>query len=335
VKILVLGGTRFLGRYFVEAALAKGHELTLFNRGQSNPDLFATVEQVRGSREDLSPLQGRQWDAVLDTCGFFPRIVGKSARALADAVDHYTFISSISVYPEDARGEVDESHPVATMADETVEEITGETYGPLKALCEQAAEAAMAGRVLIVRPGLIVGPHDMSDRFTYWPVRVARGGEVLAPGRPERAAEFIDVRDLANWILHMIEAKQTGVYNATGPDYPLTMQQTLAACKAGANSDAAFTWVDDDFLLKNEVGVFVELPLWIPDEYGGNTIYRRDKAIAAGLTFRPVAETIADTLAWNATRPTDREWRAGLKREREAELLRLWHAAQADASSQH
>lgn len=329
MNILMLGGTRFLGRYFVEAALRQGHTLTLFNRGQSNPDLFPEVEQVRGSREDLSPLAGRRWDAALDTCGFFPRIVSKSATALAEAVDHYTFISSISVYPEDAKGEVDESDAVAMMADETVEEITGETYGPLKALCEQAAEAAMAGRTLVVRPGLIVGLHDISDRFTYWPVRVAKGGETLAPGRGERTVEFIDVRDLANWILHMIEQKKTGVYNATGPDYPLTMQQTLEACKAVSNSDTSFTWVDDDFLLKNEVGVFVEMPLWIPDEFGGSTIYKRDRAIAEGLTFRSLDETIADMLAWNATRPADYQWRAGLKAEREAELLQMWHETKA------
>ncbi len=310
MKILVLGGTRFLGRFIVAAAQANGHELTLFNRGESNPDLFPEVEQIRGNREDLSPLAGRSWDAVVDTCGFVPRLVGKSATALADCIGHYTFISSISVYPDTEVAEVDESHALATMPDETVEEITAETYGPLKALCEQAAEAAMPGRVLLVRPGLIVGPYDRSDRFTYWPVRVARSGEVLAPNRPEHLTEFIDVRDLANWIVGMIEARQTGVYNATGPAGTLTMQQLLAQCQRVSGSNATFTWVDDDFLLKHEVGAFVEMPLWIPDQYGGLTIYRRDKAIAAGLTFRPLAETIADTLTWHATRPRDYEWGA-------------------------
>ncbi len=323
----MLGGTRFLGRFIVEAALAKAHELTLFNRGQSNPDLFPELEQIRGSREDLSPLVGRSWDAVVDTCGFFPRLVGKSATALAEMVGHYTFISSISVYPDTDVAVVDERHAVATMPDESIEEITAETYGPLKALCEQAAEAAMPGRALAVRPGLVVGPYDISDRFTYWPVRVAKGGEVLAPSRPEHPTEFIDVRDLANWIIGMVEAKQTGIYNATGPAGALTMGQLLDECQRVSGSDATFTWVDDDFLLKHEVGAFVEMPLWIPDQYGGLTVYARDKAIAAGLTFRPLAETIADTLAWAATRPLDYEWRGGLQPVREAELLRLWEAS--------
>ena len=330
MKILILGGTRFLGRFIVEAALAKGHKLTLFNRGQSNPDLFPDVEQIRGSREDLSPLAGRSWDAVVDTCGFFPRLVGKAATALAGAVGHYTFISSISVYPDTNVPVVDESHAVATTPDETIEEITAETYGPLKALCEQAAEEAMPGRVLVVRPGLIVGPYDASDRFTYWPVRVAKGGEVLAPSHPEHPTEFIDVRDLANWIVGMVEAQQTGTYNATGPARALTIGQLLDECKRVSGSDATFTWVDDDFLLKQEVGAFVEMPLWIPDQYGGLTVYARDKAIAVGLTFRPLAETIADTLAWAATRPPDYQWRGGLKPEREAELLRLWHLRSAE-----
>ncbi len=329
MKTLILGGTRFLGRFIVEAALARGHQLTLFNRGQSNPGLFPDVEQIHGSREDLSPLAGRSWDTVVDTCGFFPRIVGKSATALADAVGNYTYISSISVYPDSAAPVVDESHAVATTPDEKVEEITAETYGPLKALCEQVAEAAMPGRVLIVRPGLIVGPYDISDRFTYWPVRVARGGEVLAPNQPEHPTEFIDVRDLANWIVSMVEAKQTGVYNATGPAGTLTMGKLLDECQRVSGSDAIFTWVDDDFLVKQEVGAFVELPLWIPDQHGGLTVYSRDKAIADGLTFRPLAETIADTLAWQATRSADYQWRGGLKSERETELLRLWHDSKA------
>ncbi len=326
----MLGGTRFLGRFIVEAALARGHELTLFNRGQSNPDLFPDVAQIKGSREHLSPLAGCSWDAVVDTCGFFPRIVGKSATALAGAVGHYTFISSISVYPDTEAPVVDESHAVATTPDATVEEITAETYGPLKALCEQAAEAAMPGRVLVVRPGLIVGPYDPSDRFTYWPVRLARGGEVLAPNRPEHYAEFIDVRDLANWIVGMVEAKQTGVFNATGPAGTLTMQQLLDECQRVSGSEATLTWVDDDFLLKHEVGAFVEMPLWIPDQMGGLTVYARDKAIAAGLTFRLLSKTIADILAWQATRPSDYQWRGGLKPEREAALLHLWHASEGE-----
>ncbi len=209
MKLLVLGGTVFLGRHLVEAATARGHSVTLFNRGQHNPELYPEVEKLRGDRDsDLSALQGRRWDAVIDTCGYLPRAVRASAELLADAVDHYTFISSISVYADFHTPAMDESAPVGTLADETVEEVTGETYGPLKALCEQAAERALPGRVLNIRPGLIVGPHDPTDRFTYWPVRVARGGEVLAPGRPHVPVQVIDGRDLAEWTVRMVEARQ-------------------------------------------------------------------------------------------------------------------------------
>lgn len=216
MKILVLGGTRFLGRHIVEAALAGGHDITLFNRGQNNPDLFPEVEKLRGNRDgDLSALQGRQWDAVIDTCGFVPRIVQASAALLADSVRHYTFISSISVYADFSKPAMNENAPVGTMQDESIEEITAETYGPLKALCERTAEKAMPGRVLHIRPGYIVGPFDPTDRFTYWPRRVATGGEMLAPGRPDSQIQFVDVRDLANWIIRMVETNRTGVFNAT------------------------------------------------------------------------------------------------------------------------
>src|SRR5579872_4273010 len=232
MKLLILGGTVFLGRHIVEAALARGHEVTLFNRGQHNPDLFPEVEKLRGDRNgDLAALQGRQWDAAIDTSGFVPRVVRASAEALANAVKHYTFISSISVYADFTKLGIDESSPVAKLVDESVEEVTGETYGGLKALCEQAAEEALPGKVLIVRPGLIVGPDDQTDRFTYWPYRVAQGGEMLAPGRPAHQEQFIDVRDLAQWIVRMVEAGKTGVYNATGPDYVLSTQQLLEVCK--------------------------------------------------------------------------------------------------------
>ena len=185
MNLLILGGTVFLGRHLVEAALARGHAVTLFNRGQHNPDLFPEVERLRGDRDgDLQALEGRRWDAVVDTCGYVPRVVRASAEMLAPNVDHYTFISSISVYADTSKPGIDEQAPVGTLDDPTTEEVTGESYGPLKALCEQAAEAAMPGRVLNIRPGLIVGPHDPTDRFTYWVRRVAEGGEVLAPGNP-------------------------------------------------------------------------------------------------------------------------------------------------------
>ena len=250
MKLLILGGTVFLGRHLVESALERGHTVTLFNRGQHNADLFPSVEKLRGNRDgELDVLRGRSWDAVIDTCGYFPRIVRASAEMLAHAVDHYTFISTVSVYAEVKQPSIDENAPVARIEDESVEKITEESYGALKALCEQAVERALPGRALVIRPGLIVGPHDPTDRFTYWPHRVARGGEVLAPGKATSRVQFIDVRDLAEWTMSMVEAKQTGVYNATGPAHALTMEQTLSECRKVSQSDARLTWVEEKFLL--------------------------------------------------------------------------------------
>ncbi len=218
MDLLILGGTGFLGRHLVERALAYGHRVTLFNRGLSGPDLFPEVETIRGDREgNLSALRGRRWDAVIDTCGYVPRVVRASAALLAGAVDHYTFVSSISVYSDAIEPGADEGAPVKELADPTVEEVTGETYGGLKALCERAAEEEMPGKVLNIRPGLISGPHDPTDRFTYWPRRISAGGEVLAPDRLERRVQFIDVRDLAVWIVKMSAERRTGTYNATDP----------------------------------------------------------------------------------------------------------------------
>ncbi len=325
MKLLLLGGTVFLGRHLVEAAQARGHEVTLFNRVQHNAALFPNVEKLRGDRDgDLSALQGRRWDAVIDTCGYVPRVVRASAELLADAVDHYTFISTISVFADVSKPGVDESGAVGKLADETIEEVTGESYGPLKALCEQAAERAMPGRVLNIRPGLIVGPHDPTDRFTYWPHRVAQGGEVLAPGRPEYLVQFIDARDLAEWTIRMVEAKQTGTYNATGPDYPLTLGQVLEECKRQSGSDSRFIWVDEKRLLDAGATPWMEVPLWVPEsdpDAGCFNAINCTKAFAAGLTFRPLGETIRDTLAWDATRPADVERKAGIKPEREAHYL--------------
>ncbi len=332
MKLLILGGTVFVGRHLVEAALARGHEVTLFNRGQHGTELFPEIEKLQGNRDgDLSALKGRRWDAAIDTCGYVPRIVRASAELLASSVDHYTFISSISVFGDFTKPGLDDNSPIGKIEDETVEEITGETYGPLKALCEQAAEQAMPGRVLNIRPGLIVGPHDPTDRFTYWPHRIAQGGEVLAPGKPYYPVQFIDVRDLTEWAIRMIEQKQTGFYSATGPDYTLPTQQLLEECRSVSHSDATFTWVSDEFLLEANLTPWGDLPLWIPVEtetgaerVGLQTVNCR-KAIAAGLTFRPLAETIRATLDWDATRPADVPRRAGINLEREQELLQRWH----------
>jgi len=326
VRLLILGGTVFVGRHIVRVAQERGHDVTLFNRGQSNPGLFDDVEQVRGDRDgDLSALDGRRWDAVVDTSGYVPRVVRASAERLTGAVDHYTFISSISVYTDLGTEGLDESSPVATMDDPTVEEVTGETYGPLKALCEDVVQDVYGDAGLVIRPGVIVGPHDPTDRFTYWPVRVDRGGDVLAPGAPERRVQFIDVRDLAAWTVRMIEDEGSGIYNATGPAGGVTMGKTLETCREVSESDARFVWVDGEFLLEHNVQPWTEMPLWLTGEDAvGFGRVNVEKAVAAGLRFRPLAETAHDTLQWARERPADHAWRAGLNAEREAEVLEAW-----------
>ncbi|HET7271705.1 MAG TPA: NAD-dependent epimerase/dehydratase family protein [Rubrobacter sp.] len=327
MDLLILGGTGFLGRHLVEAALGDGHRVTLFNRGIRNPGLFPEAESIRGDRDrDLSVLRGRHWDAIIDTCGYVPRGVRASAGLLADAVDHYTFVSSISVYSDDITPGADEAAPVRELSDPTVEEVTGETYGGLKALCEKAAEEEMPGRVLNVRPGLISGPHDPTDRFTYWPRRIAAGGEVLVPDRPEFRVQFIDVRDLAAWIVKMAQEQRTGTYNATGPDYELTMGRLLEVCEAVGGEGAELEWVSEDFLLEHGVEPFTELPLWVPREDAAMLAVDCGRAIAAGLAFRPVSQTVKDVLEWDRAR-ADTEPRAGLRPERERKLLRAWHGA--------
>jgi 2'-hydroxyisoflavone reductase len=261
-----------------------------------------------------------------------PRIVRQSADLLRGAVGHYTFVSSCSVYAESSKPGLDESAPVAKLPDESVEEVNGETYGGLKALCERVIEDAFRGRALVVRAGLIVGPHDTTDRFPYWPRRVAQGGEVLAPGKPEAPVQFVDVRDLGDWIVRMAEVQQAGVYNASGPDYALTMGPFLEACRRVTASGARFTWVDEAFLLERKVVPFAELPLWVPEANAGFMRFDCRKAWEAGLVFRPLEETIRDTWRWDEPRAA--EERVGqskmippsIGREREGEMLREWGA---------
>ncbi|HEX3050097.1 MAG TPA: SDR family oxidoreductase [Aggregatilineaceae bacterium] len=328
MQLLILGGTRFLGYHLTERALARGHEVTLFNRGQTNPGIFPQVEQLHGNRDgQLEILRGRRWDAVIDTCGYVPRIVRMSAEALADAVDHYTFISTISVYKDSGPLPLADDSPLNTIEDESTEEVTGETYGALKVLCERAAEAALPGRVLVVRPGLIVGPQDPTPRFPYWVRRIAQGGEVLCPGDPAQRIQFIDVRDLADWTLHLVEQRDTAIYNATGPDYPLTMQAFLETCKTVSHSDAQFTWVSEEFLREHEVQPWSELPIWVPADSAGFHQTDLSRAIGAGLVFHPLADTIRDTLAWDQTRANLHDPMSGpLTPERETALLHEWHA---------
>jgi len=331
MKILIIGGTRFLGRHLVDSALTRGHGVTLFNRGKTNPELFPQIETIVGDREhNLEKLSGREWDAVIDTCGYFPRIVRLAATGLERSVSRYVFISSISVYPDSSLHKIgiNESDPVGKLEDESIEEITNESYGPLKVLCEQTVMDLYGERSLIVRPGLIVGPNDISDRFTYWPVRVARGGEMLAPEKPEVPVQVIDVRDLADFTIKLIEDKASGIYNGTGPDYELTLGAMLETCKQVSGSDANFKWAAVEFLDQNKVEAWSDMPVWVPDNEENQGFSRVDvsKAIKAGLKFRPLEETIRDTIAWANTRPADHEWRAGLKPEREQELLKLLNA---------
>ena len=332
MKILILGGTAFLGPQIVEAAVARGHVLTLFNRGKTNPGLFPDIEKLRGDRDgDLKSLEGRQWDAVVDTSGYVPRLVSLSASLLAPSVKQYVFISTISVFAENLKPGTAEDGPLATTPDETSEDVK-QYYGALKALSEKAATKAMSGRAWIVRPGLIVGPGDTTDRYTYWPVRVARGGEVLAPGDGKDPVQYIDVRDLAEWIILGVERNLTGTYNATGPDKMLTMKRMLEDTKKGVGGNASLTWVPAAWLEKKDVRPWSDLPVWIPSEGGEEGFTQIDcrKATSAGLTYRAASTTAKDTLAWFRTLPEDRrgKLKSGITAEREAELLAAWHAGQ-------
>lgn len=328
MNILIIGGTKFLGRHLVDSALARGHEVMLFNRGKTDPNLFPQLETILGDREhDIEKLSGRTWDAVIDTCGYFPRIVGVSGLGLERSVGHYVFISSISAYDDAILTKIgiDESDTVGKLKDESIEEITGETYGPLKALCEKTVLDLYGKRGLVVRPGLIVGPNDPTDRFTYWPVRVSKGGDVLAPEKPEVPVQIIDVRDLSDFIIKLVEDEASGIYNTTGPDYELTLGAMLETCKQVSGSDANVRWASVEFLKKNNVQEWSDMPVWVPDneENQGFSRMNISKGIKAGMKFRSLEDTVRDTLAWANTRPADHEWRAGLKSEREQELLRL------------
>jgi 2'-hydroxyisoflavone reductase len=322
MKLLVLGGTRFLGRHLVEAALARGHEPTLFNRGRTAPELFSGVEQLRGERDgDLAPLRGRSWDAVVDTCGYLPRIVRRSARALRDSVDRSLFVSSISVYANSATAGQDEQAPRAQLPDPECEDIANH-YGALKAVCEDEVLALFGERAIRLRPGLIVGPFDPTGRFTYWVQRMARGGTVLAPPSPDYPVQFIDARDLAAWTLDLIEAECSGAFNASGPAVPLTFGAFLDECRRALRAQAEFVWPDAGFLAEHEVAPWIELPLYAGEDGRGLCQVDLARALSAGLRLRSVGETCADTARWAAGLPSPEG--VGLSAAREAELLRAW-----------
>ncbi len=333
MRILVLGGGRFLGRAFVDVARTRGHELTLFNRGRTNPELHPGVERILGDRDGgLGALAGREWDAVMDPSGFFTRVVGASARALAAAAGSYLFVSSISVYAEPLARGMDESAPVAKLADPAVEEITGETYGGLKGLCEERVREAFGNRTLIVRPGLIVGPHDTTDRFPYWPRRLARGGEVLAPGSPDAPTQYIDARDLAAWMLTLLERGVTGTFHATGPAEPITLGETLERIARAVGGSARLVWVSEEFLKSQNVQPWFEMPLWLHTADQALDTLNLARALAQGLRLRPLEETACDTLAWERGLTSDtRPPSPALKPEREAELLAVWRTTSREA----
>jgi len=332
LKILFIGGTDFLGPPTVRRAIERGHAVTLFNRGKTNPRLFPDLEKIKGDRNveaDLQQLAGREFDAVVDTCGFFPRQVRESAGVLAATTSHYLFISTIAVYrPRDTQG-VGEDAPLETLPPsvdaETLKSI-GNQMGALKALCEQAAEKAMPGQVANLRSGMIVGADADSDWCIYWPLRVAEGGEVLAPGTPKDPVQFIDVRDFGNFIVHCIENATVGAMNATGPQGGMPIDELLQACKTASKSDARFTWVSDEFLNEQKIRGWFDLPPWTSPREPGLLTVSVAKAVASGLTLRPAVETARDTLDWFQKTQGKRALRGGLARDAEAKALAAWHA---------
>ena len=328
LRILILGGTGFIGPHQVRHALSRGHTLTLFNRGRTNPHLFPDVEKLVGDRDgNLEALRGREWDVVLDNSGFEPRIVRDSAELLRDAVGQYLFVSTLAVYADRSIIDQDETGAVGIAG---VPEDQWDGYGPLKALCDREVLAVFGERSTIVRPPVIVGPGDNSDRFTYWVERVDRGGEMLAPGGPDDPTQFIDVRDLTEWMIRCVEDGVTGIYNTTGPEAPLTMAGLLYGIRAVTGSPIRFTWVDAEFLDDHGVRPFSDMPVWYAPvgDKAGFMRMNAERARAEGLTYRPLAVTAAETLEWSKSRPADRRanLRAGLSAEREAEVLAAWHS---------
>ena len=335
LRILILGGTGFTGPFQVKYALSRGHKVTVFNRGKTHPgELPKEVEQLIGDRNGhLEALKGKKWDVCIDNPTTLPAWVRDAAQILKGNVERYIFISTISVYADTSTGP-DENTPLAKYegADpfkETLEAMKAsgyKTYGPLKALSEQETEKWFPGKSLIIRPGLIVGPRDETDRFTYWPVRIDRGGEVLAPGNPSDPVQFIDGRDLAEWTVRMAENRETGIYNATGPAKELGIGGMLDGIKTALNSNATFAWADAEFLKQQKVEAWSDMPVWAGDELGMSRT-NIGRALAKGLTFRPLGDTARDTLAWFKAQKPERQakMRAGLTPEREAEVLVALH----------
>jgi 2'-hydroxyisoflavone reductase len=327
MKILVIGGTVFLGRHIVEYALKEGHEVTLFNRGQHNPELFPEVEKIHGDRNTgYGKLTGRSWDAVIDTCGYTPGAVEKTAEILKDSVKRYVFISSINAYKDMEKAGIDETYPEAELPEgASIEEMTMETYGPLKVLCEKVVKTIFPTGYVNIRSGLIVGPFDPTDRFTYWVNRIAKGGQVLCPGDGDTPIQFIDVRDLAKWSVKMALNGEPGVYNGTGPDYELTMGHFLDTCRKVCNPEAELIWVDEGFMNENEIMPWSDMPAWAPDgqkEFYGLGKININEALHQGLNFLDLEKTVTDTLEWDNQRPQDIQMKAGITAEKEKKFLK-------------
>ena len=334
LRILVLGGTRFIGLHMTALALQRGHTLTFFNRGKTKADRYPEVERIKGDRDgQIDGLKNREWDVVIDNSGYVPRHVRLTAELLAPKVRQYVFTSSISVYP-DFSVPRDEKSPVGKLADETIEKVDGETYGPLKALCEQAAEKAMPGRTTIIRPGLIVGPDDNTDRFTWWPARAARGGEFIAPGAPQDPFQVIDARDLAAFTINAIERNFTGTYNLVSNVNGFRFGELIDASIDSANNRARpaeaprVTWLPADFLAAQEVAPWSEMPVWLPasGEEAAFAGTSNAAAVARGLTITPIAKTVDDTMAWHLARPAEEreKLKAGIAPDKEARVLAAW-----------
>ncbi|CAN5481707.1 SDR family oxidoreductase [soil metagenome] len=320
MHLLVLGGTVFLGRHIVQQALASGHKVTTLNRGKHNLPEQDAVEKLIDDREvDLDVLSGRRFDAVIDTCGYKPDIVRHSAEILKNSVESYVFVSTISVYGEFRKRGLNETDPIKYTQ-------TGEAgdYGTLKADCEKALLGLIPDKTLIVRPGLIVGPYDPTDRFTYWPARIAKGGRILAPGDPTSPIQFIDVRDLSQWLIELAQNKTRGLFNATGPQEQLSMHDFLETSKSALRSNCKFVWIDEETLEKEKVQPFADLPLWVPAslaEYAGFLEIDCRKAFDAGLKLRPIAQTVKHTVSWDNERDPTAPRAVGLSSDRELALV--------------
>ena len=331
LNLLILGGTGFIGPHQVEYAIKRGHKVTLFNRGRTNPGLFPEAEKLEGDRDGkLDALKGRKWDAVIDNSGFVPRHVRDSVQLLRPNVGRYLFVSTLSVFADFSKPGLDESAPTAPLTEAGSEDYR-KHYGPLKALCEEEVRKGFGDKGTIVRPGLIVGPGDTTDRFTYWPVRIAKGGEVLAPGDPTDPVLIIDARDLCQWCVRLVEDDVGGTYNAVGPSSQLSMAEMLYGIRSVTSAPTKFTWVPTDFLEAQKVRPWADMPAWFPPKgpMAGFGYFSRERGIAKGLTFRPLADTAADTLAWFNTLPAERRAKlnAGIAPDREAAVLAAFHAA--------